>query len=216
MKYELRRINSPEFFDKRKNPYLTYEDAYKVALGITNLTKSTSADRIDRVVVHKRTRFTENEVRGFTEGLRSCGIKLVDLIELQEAENFSLIRYNYMRKSDDFSPAMFPVWRGLCLPIGDEKALLYTHGAAPSIRDRREYTQGGKGLPTPMRIVRHSGSSSLEVLGREILGLTKMNLNNGDLYSHLPATIESANKIAAIGSLLSGKTNGIYDYRLFI
>ena len=50
----------------------------------------------------------------------------------------------------------------------------------------------------------------------EILDLSKMNWNTFDLYSKLPATLQSSGEIARIGSLLQRFGASSYDYRLFI
>jgi soluble lytic murein transglycosylase len=44
----------------------------------------------------------------------------------------------------------------------------------------------------------------------------KMNWNSFDLYTRIPATIQSSNKIAEIGALLERGAPQSYDYRLFI
>jgi len=54
------------------------------------------------------------------------------------------------------------------------------------------------------------------VLAEEILGLSKMNWNTFDLYTKLPATVQSSNEIARIGSLLNAFHPKAYDFRLFI
>ena len=43
-----------------------------------------------------------------------------------------------------------------------------------------------------------------------------MHWNTFDLYTRLPATIESSNEIARIGALLERFGSKSYDYRLFI
>jgi len=48
------------------------------------------------------------------------------------------------------------------------------------------------------------------------LGRSKMDWNTFDLYTKLPATVESSNRIARIGSLLDRFGTNPYDYRLFI
>ena len=53
-------------------------------------------------------------------------------------------------------------------------------------------------------------------LAEEILGLSKMNWNTFDLYAKLPATVQSSNEIARIGSLLQPFHQRAYDFRLFI
>lgn len=43
-----------------------------------------------------------------------------------------------------------------------------------------------------------------------------MNWNSFDLYTKLPATIDSSNQIARIGNLLTRFEGKTYDYRFFI
>ncbi len=48
------------------------------------------------------------------------------------------------------------------------------------------------------------------------MALSKMNWNTFDMYTKLPATLESSNEIARIGSLLERFGSSSYDYRLFM
>ena len=50
----------------------------------------------------------------------------------------------------------------------------------------------------------------------EILGFTKMNWNSFNLYTKLPATIDSSAILARVGKLLSKYEGKTYDYRYFI
>jgi len=54
------------------------------------------------------------------------------------------------------------------------------------------------------------------VLATEILGLSKMDWNTFDLYTKLPATVESSNRIARIGSLFDRFGTFTCVYRLII
>jgi len=54
------------------------------------------------------------------------------------------------------------------------------------------------------------------MIATEILGLTKMNWNSFDLYSKLPATIQTSNKIDCIGWLLNRFEGKTYYYRNFM
>ena len=56
----------------------------------------------------------------------------------------------------------------------------------------------------------------MQQLSAEILGLSKMNWNTFDLYTKLPATLQSSGEIARIGSQLERFGASSYDYRLFI
>ena len=48
----------------------------------------------------------------------------------------------------------------------------------------------------PIYIRRHYGSTDLVTICEEILGLSKMDFNNMDLYSKMPCTLNTAQKIA--------------------
>ena len=80
----------------------------------------------------------------------------------------------------------------------------------------KPYYQGKSRIPAPLVVKRHHGATDLDVLAKEILGLSKMNWNSFDMYTKLPATVESSNRIARIGGLIERTQPESYDYRLFI
>jgi argonaute-like protein implicated in RNA metabolism and viral defense len=87
----------------------------------------------------------------------------------------------------------------------------------PSVIDsNKNYYLGGRSIPSPLKIIKHFGNSNINEIANEILGLTKMNWNSFDLYTKLPATIQSSNHIARVGKLLSRFEGRVYDYRFFI
>jgi len=111
----------------------------------------------------------------------------------------------------------FAVRRGTSILLNNYNALLWTHGVAESVRNPNfRYYLGGRYIPTPLRIKKHYGQGSIGQIANEILGLTKMNWNTFNLYSQLPATVDSSNKIARIGKLLTKREGATYDYRYFI
>ena len=67
-----------------------------------------------------------------------------------------------------------------------------------------------------MLIRRHAGKTDLQTLATEVLGLSKMNWNSFDLYTQVPATIETSGQIARIGRLMEGYGEASYDYRLLM
>jgi argonaute-like protein implicated in RNA metabolism and viral defense len=79
-----------------------------------------------------------------------------------------------------------------------------------------KYFQGKRRIPAPLTIRRHAGQTDLQRLSEEILGLSKMNWDTFDLYTKLPATVQSSSEIGRIGSLLQRFGTASYDYRLFI
>lgn len=212
MKYKLSKI-SEVTFDRKKNPFLSENEAFRIGLNIKELFYKSFTELPKRVVVHKRTPFKEEEIKGITESLVSAGIQDVELLEITYADELRCFEYNkYMSKIDGF-----PVRRGLCFPLNLNTMFLFTHGIAPSVRNPNyKYIQGGKTIPLPLKIVKHYGNGTMKQIAMEILGLSKMNWNSFGLYSKLPCTIESSNEIARIGWLLSQYEGTIYDYRYFI
>lgn len=211
LNYRLAKVDRPIFRDKR--PHLSYNDAYQFGISTIQLFVEATDELPKRVVIHKRTFFTEDEKRGILDGLKS--IPVVDLIEINIENDLRFI--NSLRKQDKFEIDMYPVARGICIEINSYTGLIYTHGTTPSIRQQggKDF-MGGRGIPAPLVIKKHYGPSSLETIAMEVLSLSKMNWNSASLYSKLPATIQSSNDIARIGSMLSRFSGKSYDYRLFI
>lgn len=111
----------------------------------------------------------------------------------------------------------YPIKRGAYIVISDNTFLLWTHGIVPSIRSESlSYYPGGIGIPAPLKITRYSGSSTVQTIATEILGFTKMNWNSFNLYTKLPATIDTSNTLAQVSHLLRHKSEQTFDYRLFI
>ena len=66
------------------------------------------------------------------------------------------------------------------------------------------------------KITKYYGHGDLETIAKEILGFTKMNWNSFNLYTKLPATIDTSNTLAQVGNLLRQYNGVTYDYRFFI
>jgi hypothetical protein len=214
LKYKLSKVDN-YFLDSKRNPYLSYKDAFQFGVSIRELFYQ-SLDKIpERVVIHKTTRFTEDEINGIKASLNKAGIKKIDLVEISFEPDVKFIAMNVYQ--GDFQVDGFPISRGTCIVTDKHTALLWTHGIVPSVKEpRRNFYLGGRSIPAPVKIVKHHGESNISILANEILGLTKMNWNSLDLYSKLPSTIASSNQIARIGKLLSRFEGQTYDYRFFI
>ena len=169
-----------------------------------------------RVVIHKRNYFMEEEIKGLKESLMGSGIKELDLIEINYEDD---IRYVAGTIKSDGMPDIknYPLDRGTCILLNKYEALLWTHGVVPSVQNPKfNYYLGGRYIPGPLKIIKHYGPSNIGVIANEILALTKVNWNSFDMYTQLPATINSSHEIARIGKLLSKREGATYDYRYFI
>lgn len=214
LKYKLSKVEHP-LFDSKKNPFLTYDEAFKLGVSIRELFLQSMNELPKRVVVHKRTPFREDEIKGITDALKSTGIEDVDLIEVNIEESFRFLsqKINYGNIETDG----FPLSRGTCIQVAPYQALLWTHGIVPSVRNNNyKYYSGGRSIPAPLKIVKHYGKGDLYTIANEILGFTKMNWNSFNLYTKLPATLDSSAILAKVGKLLSKYEGKAYDYRYFI
>lgn len=212
MKYKLSKLHDV-VLDKKRNPYLSENEAYKLGINIKELFYNSFSEMPKRVVIHKRTPFRQSEIKGLVESLSSSGIKDIELLEISFEDDIKCFAYN-----KDLSDGNgFPIKRGLCLPISNNAMLLYTHGIAPAINNPNfSYIQGRKSIPLPLKVVSHYGNSSMQEIATEILGLSKMNWNSFGLYTKLPCTIDSSNEIARIGWLLSQYEGAMFEYRFFM
>lgn len=214
LKYKLSKIDN-YFLDKQLNPFLSYKDAFQFGVSIRELFYQSLDKLPERVVIHKRTRFTEDEINGIKASLNKAGIKKVDLIEISYEVDARFVAMSVYQNA--LQVDKFPISRGTCIVTNKYTALLWTHGIVPSVRQPNyKFYLGGRSIPAPIKITKHYGESNINLIATEILGLTKMNWNSLDLYSKLPATIDSSNQIAKIGKLLSRFEGKTYDYRLFI
>jgi hypothetical protein len=214
LKYKLSKVDDYTL-DYQSNPFLSYNDAFQFGVSIRELFMSSINELPKRVVVHKRTRFTYDEIKGIRDSLMLAGIEKIDLIEISFEDD---IRYFSTKIfNNNLQVDKFPLSRGVCLVTSKYSALLWTHGIVPSVRNPNyKYFLGGRNIPIPLKITKHFGESNISTIATEILGLTKMNWNSFDLYTKLPATIQSSNEIARIGNLLSRFEGKTYDYRFFI
>ena len=192
---------------------MSADDARRVGETIRQLFFDARMKLPQRVVIHKRTPFTRQEREGLRDGLSG-----VDCIEMLEIQIDHALRYVASIHKRDGTPDedSFPVQRGTVMRLDAYSALLWVHGATKALNPRLKYFQGKRRIPAPIVVKRYAGRTPIQELATEILGLSKMNWNTFDLYTKLPATLQSSSEIAKIGSLLQRFGAASYDYRLFI
>jgi len=211
LQYRLSQVENPIFFGK--NPFLSRDDARRIGEQIRELFFESRSALPKRVVIHKRSRFTRDEQQGLREGL--SGVPQIEMLEILIDDSL-----RYIASAVDAKGILhednYPVRRGSVVCLDDFTAILWVHGVTSAISSGRRYYQGKRRIPAPLTIRRHCGQSDIRELAEEILGLSKMNWNTFDLYTKMPATVQSSNEIARIGSLLLPIHPRAYDFRLFI
>jgi hypothetical protein len=211
LQFRLGRIEHPII--RGRNPYMSLDDARRTGETIRQLFFDARMRLPKRVVIHKRTHFTMDEQKGLTQGLE--GVANVELIEINTEESLRFLASRMQGPKPVIDK--FPMPRGAAIVLGDDTALLWVHGHAPSVKQQGfKYYQGKRRIPAPLLIKRYLGDSDLNLVAAEILGLSKMNWNHFDYYSRLPASLDSASAIARVGHYLNHFGSAPYDYRLLI
>lgn len=211
LQFRLGRIENPII--RGKNPFMSVDDARRTGETIRQLFFDAKMRLPTRVVVHKRTLFTNDEQRGLLQGLE--GVPNVELIEITIEESLRYLASKMTNGKPEIDK--FPIPRGAVVLLDKTSALLWVHGVTPNAMNPSwKYYQGKRRIPTPLLIRRYRGQSDVTQVATEILGLSKMNWNTFDYYSRLPATLDSASAIAKVGTYLTGFGSAPYDYRLLI
>jgi hypothetical protein len=134
-----------------------------------------------RMVVHKSSRFDEEEKRGFAAALAERNIATHDFLWVSDS-NTRLYR-----------AGQYPPLRGTLLTLDDQEMVLYTRGSVPFFE-----TYPGKYIPRPLRVRAESTEQTLQYLAREILALTKMNWNNTQFDGAEPVTLRASRQCSSV------------------
>ena len=96
LKYKLSKLNDV-VLDRRNNPFLTENEAYKLGLNIKELFYKSFTEIPKRVVIHKRTPFRQEEVDGIVKCLSSAGITDIELLEINYEDDIRCFEFSRER-----------------------------------------------------------------------------------------------------------------------
>jgi hypothetical protein len=134
-----------------------------------------------RLVIHKSSLFTPEELAGFRAGIEHLGISSSDLLSLRRA-NAKLFRLG-----------SYPPQRGTLWSLERERHILYTRGSVPFYE-----TYPGLYVPRPIEFRVHDPEEAPTRLAAELLALTKMNWNNTQFDQRDPITLRAASEVSDI------------------
>jgi hypothetical protein len=137
----------------------------------------------DEIFIHGRTKFEDEEWKGFSKAAGEA-TKIVG-VTIRRADDFRLFR----RDSD------LPILRGLALINSDRHAFLATNGFVPRLQ-----TYYGSEVPVPLSVEINRGEADIEIVLKDILGLTKLNYNSCRHSDGTPVTLKFAD---AVGEILT-------------
>lgn len=203
-------------FETRRNPYLSRSDMRAVMARSLSLYRSRNGGASPRrLVVHKTTAYKQAEIEGVLDA--TSAIPEVECIEVSQSSAWRSVWLTENKgKGGPSKPDGFPVPRGTTLVHSGCSALVWVAGNAPEASLQRNYYQGKKSIPQPLKLVRHTGSGPLECTALEALALTKMDWNNDALYDPVPVTIRYSQTLAKTIASVPSLPGREYPYRLFM
>ncbi len=183
--------------DRDRKPHLSRQSARELLTKVLQLYSTHFGVSPRRVVVHKTSRYWEDERLGFLEALE--GITSYDLLALERRG----IRF--------FRLGAEPPVRGTVVQLGDRDYLVFTRGYVPF---QRSYP--GLRVPNPLEVVEHWGDSSAHRVCSELLALTKLNWNTSAFASADPITIGFSREVATIIKELPDGIVPHFKYRFYM
>jgi hypothetical protein len=165
-----------------RQPHLARTDAQKLLTDALSRYRSEHRHLPARVVLHKTSNYTVDELAGFRAAADSADIDTLELLWLPGTDPARLFR-----------SAHHPPLRGTLLTLDANRHILYTRGSVPYYG-----TYPGMYIPSPLPFRMVDTESSPEVIGSELLALTKMNWNQTQLDAREPITLRTADRVGEI------------------
>jgi len=134
-----------------------------------------------RVVIHKSSNYTEQEIDGLASAARNMNIDTVDFVNVMDS------------KLRLFREGNYPPLRGTLLTLSSEQQVLYSRGSVWYYR-----TYPGLYIPQPIELRIVKSEESQRFIASEVLGLTKMNWNSTQFDGKYPVTLGCARKVGEI------------------
>ncbi len=177
----------PWYSAEHKQFHLTQESAKKLLTSVLKTYADLDGRPLTEVFLHSRSTISRDEFMGYQQACPP-GCKLVGI----------------RVRADRFGPRLFrdgsmPVLRGTFLRTSDRSGLLYAAGFKPRLG-----TYDGWETPVPLRIDVQHGEAPIELVGADILGLTKLNYNACKLGESQPVTVGFSDAVGEI--LISNPT----------
>jgi hypothetical protein len=178
-------------------PHLTRDQARQLLADVLAVYQRHSKRAPLRVVVHKSSRYWDEELQGFRQALE--GIPEVDLVAFGK-RGLQLLRHG-----------SYPPLRGTWVRFADDDFLIYTKGYVPFLR-----TYPGPRAPQPLELLEHHGDTPAEAILAETLGLSKLNWNTTDFSCDEPMTLAFADRVGEILAELPADVQPQPDYRYYM
>lgn len=183
-----------------RNPFMAQDDAASLIRLVLEAYHEHHKHYPARVMVLKTSRFKDQEVDGIDAALDEAGVKLKDLVWINERHPVKVFR-----------DGNYPVMRGTFVDLGG-RGLLYTIGSMPYYQ-----TYPGLYVPNPLLLCPHEASeSTLATIAEEVFSLTKVNWNSTQMNQKLPAPIRAARNVSEVLKYIGEDQPVSSDYRKYM
>jgi hypothetical protein len=181
-----------------KSPHLDKQLAASLLRDVIELYRKQNRGSLPtRIVVHKSSRYWEEELAGFEE---AC-----ELVPRRDFVALGSRGLQFYRKGD------YPPLRGTYVKFSENDLLLYTVGYVPFLR-----TYPGARVPQPLEVVEHVGDSPWDVVLKEVLALTKMNWNTADFACWDPITTAFSRRVGQVLAEVPAGMKVRPEYRFYM
>ncbi len=188
-------------WDERKQreraPHITSDQAKNILSRVLEVYEKQVGIKPRRVVLHKTSRYTDEERAGFEEALHR-NVAHYALLTITRRGIFCL------------RPGYKAVLRGTAVDFGEKKGLVYTTGYVPFLR-----CYSGFRIPQPLEISENWGSLTFQECAEDILRLTKLNWNTSAFGTHDPITLAFSRRVGEILKLADSREPAAH-YRYYM
>lgn len=182
---------------RERAPHLTAAQASTILARVLEVYEKQVGVKPRKVVLHKTSRYTEEERNGFETTLAAHTGQYA-MLTVTRRGIFCL------------RPGYKAVLRGTVIDFGGRKGLVYTTGYAPFLR-----CYSGFRIPQPLEISENWGSLTFHECAEDILRLTKLNWNTSAFGTHDPITLAFSRRVGDILKLAGSKEPAV-QYRYYM
>lgn len=183
---------------QERSPHLDQKSAAALIRDVLDLYQRQNQRSLpSRIVIHKTSRYLEDELLGFEEACR--------IVPQRDFVAFGHRGIQFYRTGD------YPPVRGTFVKFSNAEFALYTDGYIPYLR-----TYPGARIPRPLEILEHHGDSPWNVMLREVLALTKMNWNTADFSCSMPITVAFSRRVGEVLAELPHDLPPRPEYRFYM
>lgn len=160
-------------------PRLSKEQASALCEKIIGTYIKTHKEQPERLVIHKSSAFTDEEINGFSAEQQA--IKQTDLLTLTRSS------------IDWYREGTYSIVRGTVIKTPGPEFYIFTLGYISQLE-----TYPKPGIPKPVRVRIAKLDSPERKMCREVLSLTRLNWNNANFCDQMPVTLLASDRIGDI------------------